>query len=256
LIPDYIYQGHRFDIVEDFGCRATSYLSIPAIVLFYVPIVTIVVLTFIFATLAFRGFYIHRRAFTAFLQNTNSALTTARYVRLMVNIIVLSVWQTVVIGIEFGLNLRNGIEPYTSWADVHRGFSRAAQFPTALIPKSLRVWFYIVWWTIPLSGLVFFCAFSLGEDTVAEYGPWVRRAVRCSPCMRRMNRIHSMTSDPSQSSPAHLLLPGTDDRGVKVLDIGPAFAHVSLGCAMELEAYSKESCFPGQKKPHPNALLE
>ncbi|KAJ7251676.1 GPCR fungal pheromone mating factor [Mycena rebaudengoi] len=146
----YIYQGHRFDIIEDFGCRATFYLSVPAIVLFYVPIAAIVVLTFIFTALAFRAFYIHRRAFTAILQSTNSALTTARYVRLMVNIIVLTVWETFVIGIVFGFNFRNGIKPYTSWADVHWGFSRANQVPMALIPKRLRVWFYIVWWTIPL----------------------------------------------------------------------------------------------------------
>lgn len=34
---DYIVQGHRFDIIEDFGCRPTIYYSIPAIFIVWMP---------------------------------------------------------------------------------------------------------------------------------------------------------------------------------------------------------------------------
>jgi hypothetical protein len=60
---DYIIQGHRFDIVEDFGCRPTIYVSVPAILLFYTPIAVVVILTLIFSGLAFRAFYLRRRTF-------------------------------------------------------------------------------------------------------------------------------------------------------------------------------------------------
>lgn len=34
---DYIVQGHRFDIIEEYGCRPTTYVSVPAIFLIWVP---------------------------------------------------------------------------------------------------------------------------------------------------------------------------------------------------------------------------
>ena len=46
---DYIVQGHRFDIVEDLGCRPTIYVSIPAIFLIWVPPMAAAIATFGFA---------------------------------------------------------------------------------------------------------------------------------------------------------------------------------------------------------------
>ncbi|KAJ7930500.1 GPCR fungal pheromone mating factor, partial [Mycena leptocephala] len=158
----YIVQGHRFDIFEDFGCRPTTYVSVPAILLFYAPIAIIVVLTFIFSGLAFRAFYLRRRTFTDFLQNKRSSFTARRYVRLMIITAVLAVWEAVVIAVVFAISFRGGLRPYMSWADVHSDFSRVDHYPTAFIPNDI------------LSGLSFFCSFSFGEDAVAEYGPWAR----------------------------------------------------------------------------------
>lgn len=36
--PDYIVQGHRFDIVEDFGCRASIFVSLASVFLIWVPV--------------------------------------------------------------------------------------------------------------------------------------------------------------------------------------------------------------------------
>ncbi|KAF7344269.1 Fungal pheromone STE3G-protein-coupled receptor [Mycena venus] len=80
----YIVQEHRFDIIEDIGCRPTTYVSIPAILIFYGPIAVVVMLTIIFAGLAFRAFYLRRRTFTEFLHNKKSSFTARRYMRLMV----------------------------------------------------------------------------------------------------------------------------------------------------------------------------
>jgi pheromone a factor receptor len=35
---DYIVQGHRFDIVQDFGCRPTTYVSLAAIFILWLPL--------------------------------------------------------------------------------------------------------------------------------------------------------------------------------------------------------------------------
>ena len=46
---DYIVQGHRFDIVENFGCRPSIFNSIQSILLIWVPPLLVVVLTLIYA---------------------------------------------------------------------------------------------------------------------------------------------------------------------------------------------------------------
>lgn len=46
---DYIVQGHRFDIIEEFGCRPSVYVSIPAIFLMWVPSLIMSFVALIFA---------------------------------------------------------------------------------------------------------------------------------------------------------------------------------------------------------------
>ncbi|KAJ7691140.1 pheromone A receptor-domain-containing protein [Mycena rosella] len=175
MILHYVFQGHRFDIIEDFGCRPTSYVSVPAIVLFYAPIAAV---------------------------TTKSSFTTRRYVHLMAVTVTLAVWEAVVIGLVFAMTFRSPIGPYTSWADVHYNFSRVDTYPTVLISPEVLFWTYVVWWTIPISGYFFFCAFAISEQAVAEYGPWVRWVTG----HREIGKT-SVSSPSSTSSEAHLVLP-------------------------------------------------
>jgi len=46
---DYVVQGHRFDIVEDYGCRPTTYFSIPSIFIVWLPSILMAVGALIFA---------------------------------------------------------------------------------------------------------------------------------------------------------------------------------------------------------------
>ncbi|KAJ7643156.1 Rcb2.42 [Mycena polygramma] len=194
----YVVQGHRFDIIEDIGCRPTTYFSIPAILLIYVPGAVVVVLTFIYSGLALRAFYLRRRTFSTFLQNKKSAFTTRRYLRVMVVTFILATWEAAVMGLVYGLTFSGPLEPYTSWADVHLGFSRVDQIPAAELPTDLLIWTYVSWWTIPISGYSFFCSFSFGEDAAKEYGPlW-----RWFTCRPRNNRV---SPNASTSSSAHLV---------------------------------------------------
>ncbi|KAJ7477965.1 Rcb2.42 [Mycena galericulata] len=229
----YIVQGHRFDIVEDFGCRPTTYVSIPAILVLYGPIAIVVVLIFIYSALAFASFYQRRRTFTTFLQTKKSAFTARRYVRLMAITIVLAVWDTVVIAVIFSITFLPGLRPYTSWADVHSDFSRVDQYPTVDITPGILFWTYVSWWTIPLSGYSFFCFFSFGEDAVAQYGPWFRWVsalpgkVSCITTRWRQVRRNKSPPGrtPSFSSEAHLSLPRWTEGFV--LDIKPEYSFPS-----------------------------
>ncbi|KAF8143232.1 hypothetical protein K438DRAFT_1876459 [Mycena galopus ATCC 62051] len=45
FIAAYISKGHRFDIIQHFGCRPTTYISLPAILLVWAPHLVVVGLT-------------------------------------------------------------------------------------------------------------------------------------------------------------------------------------------------------------------
>jgi pheromone a factor receptor len=130
--------------------------------------------------MALRNFFIRRISFARHLQNSNSALTTSRYFRLMSMSLIQIFWTITIISLSMAFRFRNGVRPWTGWADVHYNFSRVAQFPEAIIPKNDWAWTYALWWTIPVSSVVFFGFFSFGEDVMKEYGQciaWVKTKI-------------------------------------------------------------------------------
>ncbi|KAI5992351.1 Rcb2.42 [Pisolithus orientalis] len=176
----YVVQGHRFDIIEDFGCRPTVYVSVPAIFLIWVPPITAALATFGFSAVAVRHFFRRRLMFAKHLQNSNSGLTTSRYFRLMSMAVVQMFWSLLIMSFNVWFSCQNGLRPWISWDNVHTGFSQIAYFPTVLIPSSTLIWTYILWWALPASSVIFFVFFSFGHDAMNEYREcfsWVRRAV-------------------------------------------------------------------------------
>ncbi|KAI6002483.1 Rcb2.42 [Pisolithus orientalis] len=176
----YVVQGHRFDIIEDFGCRPTVYVSIPAIFLIWVPPMTAALATLGFAFVAVRHFFRRRLMFAKHLQNSNSGLTTSRYFRLMSMAVVQMFWSLLITSFNVWFSCQNGLRRWISWDNVHTGFSQIAYFPTVLIPSSTLTWTYILWWALPASAIIFFVFFSFGHDAMNEYREcfsWVRRAV-------------------------------------------------------------------------------
>lgn len=46
---DYVFQGHRFDIIEDIGCNPATYVSIPTIICILIPPVLISLTSLVFS---------------------------------------------------------------------------------------------------------------------------------------------------------------------------------------------------------------
>lgn len=173
----YIVQGHLFDIVEDFGCRAEDYVSIPEFFIMWLLPILFCLGTFVLSGLAFVHFLRRRAIFARHLANSTSGLTPTRYFRLMAMSLVEMFWAVVVIAITLYFNYRDGLRPWISWANVHSDFSRIGQFPTVLIPTTELRWTYFLWWTTPVSACLFFVFFAFGADAVKEYGAiidWIR----------------------------------------------------------------------------------
>ncbi|KAH7881712.1 pheromone A receptor-domain-containing protein [Phlebopus sp. FC_14] len=177
MATHYVVQGHRFDIVEGFGCRPTIYESIASVFLIWIPPLLFSLAGCIYAALAFVHFWKRRATFARHLQTSQSALTTSRYFRLMCMAIVEMFFGLLVTSLNMWFSLRPGLRPWISWDDVHSNFSEVAYFPLFLIPEPELAWTFALWSMIPVSSTFFFVFFAFGQDAMKEYCAtfsWIR----------------------------------------------------------------------------------
>ncbi|KAG2133641.1 GPCR fungal pheromone mating factor [Suillus bovinus] len=172
----YIVQGHRFDIIEGYGCRPATYVSIPAIFLIWLPPL---VLSALLSSISLR----RRSKFARHLETSRNGLTTFRYFRLMLMAIVEMIWNIMVTSYTLWF-VAMDVRPWTNWDDVHWDFSRIDLYPAAFMPKIALTNYYLVWWVVPASTFIFVAFFAFGKDAVNEYTAcmmWIRRNVssRC-----------------------------------------------------------------------------
>nr|CAA71964.1 pheromone receptor [Coprinopsis cinerea] len=176
----YIVQGHRYDIIQEFGCQPTIYISIPAIFIVWFPPLLFAVISFILAAMALHHFVRRRLVLAAHLQNANSALTPNRYIRLIAMALTIMTWNTSLTAFNLYNNVFPGLRPWTNWADVHSNFSRVDLFPTVFLPDYFIRAMMLFWWAMPVSSLIFFLFFGFGEEAMKEYrkvGAWISRVI-------------------------------------------------------------------------------
>ncbi|KAJ7881509.1 pheromone receptor Rcb2 B43 [Mycena olivaceomarginata] len=172
----YVVQGHRFDIIEDYGCRPSTYYSVASIFIIWVPPLVIATASLIFAGLALRHFIQRRITFAAHLDASQSALTTSRYLRLMLMSILQMLWSiSLTIFTLWSTSVSIPIRPWTTWADVHSNFSRVDQYPSLFTPQIVLSTRYALWWTVPASTFAFVAFFAFGNDAMTEYKKAFRR---------------------------------------------------------------------------------
>lgn len=166
----FVVQGHRFDIIEEYGCRPTTYFSIPAIFIVWLPPLLASIIALVYAGLALRHFMLRRISFAAHLNATQSALTTSRYLRLMLMAGLQMIWGVTTTSYALWFTVIGiPIRPWTTWADVHSDFSRIDQYTVLFTPQQVLTGYYVLWWIVPISTLIFVAFFAFGSDAVEEY---------------------------------------------------------------------------------------
>ncbi|KAM5538797.1 hypothetical protein V8D89_007519 [Ganoderma adspersum] len=165
----YIVQGHRFDIVERFGCQPEDYISLPEFFLIWFIPILLCLSTFVLGGLSFFHFFKRRATFARHLAASNTGLTPSRYFRLMAMSLALMIWNLLVFSLTLYFDYRNGLRPWTSWADVHSNWQHINRFPIVLIPAYTLRWTYFLWWATPATAYMFFAFFAFGRDTLSEY---------------------------------------------------------------------------------------
>lgn len=170
----YIVQGHRYDIVENFGCQPATYFSIEGIIIVWLPPLVFATATLIYAALALYHFLCRRMNFAAHLQNANSALTTHRYLRLMAMAVTEIVWGTTLTAFNLYNNVNSGLRPWTSWQDVHSDWLRVDLFAFIELSPSFIKSMFLLWWAMPASAYIFFLFFGLSQEARKEYGKIIK----------------------------------------------------------------------------------
>ncbi|KAI0944378.1 hypothetical protein AcW1_002108 [Taiwanofungus camphoratus] len=166
----YIVQGHRFDIIEGYGCRPTTHVSIPAIFLIWFPSLLMSVIASVFAALAFAHFLRRRVTFAKLLENSQTGLSTSRYLRLMAMAVVEMIIGVASTSATLAFSVKWDMRPWTNWADVHWNFSRIDLYATLFTPPFVLRFYYGIWWIVPISSFIFFLFFAFGQEAMKEYG--------------------------------------------------------------------------------------
>ncbi|KAI0752093.1 GPCR fungal pheromone mating factor [Fomes fomentarius] len=173
----YVVQGHRFDIVEVFGCQPATYYSIPGVFIVWFPPLLLAAISMVYASMALYHFVRHRVTFAAVLQNASSSLTPNCYLRLMALAITEVIWQITLTVLPMYDNIAFGLRPWTNWADVHSDWLRVDQYHQADFLPAYRRQMILFFFVMPASSLLFFLFFGFGEQAMKDYrqtADWIR----------------------------------------------------------------------------------
>jgi pheromone a factor receptor len=170
----YIVQGHRYDIVENFGCQPTTYFSIEGIIIVWLPPLVFAIATLVYAALALYHFACRRMNFAAHLQNSNPALTTNRYLRLMTMAVTEIVWGTALTAFNLYNNVDAGLQPWISWQNVHSDWLRIDLFAFIELSPSFIKSMFLLWWAMPASAYIFFLFFGFSDEARKEYSKIIK----------------------------------------------------------------------------------
>ena len=195
---DYVVQGHRYDIFEDFGCWPTLYPTAVAIPLVLMWPLLISTISIPYCVASYISFTRRRVEFQRYLvASPATGLNTDRYMRLMA----LASTELVIVLplniLSLSSALSHGLRPWVSWAYVHSGWMRVSYF-SRLIYTLDRKWyieFSVARWAIPVSGILFFLFFGLSSEARKDYV----RVLDFVLCMFGVKSTRSSDSSSSKS---------------------------------------------------------
>jgi pheromone a factor receptor len=167
----YIVQGHRFDIIEDVGCRPFTFNTPLAYPLVIFPPLVIGLISGVYSVLIIRAFYIRSVEIKA-VMSTNSSITFHRYFRLMalatVDLLITIPFSAFIIyaNLKFGK-----VAPWISWDRTHSGFSRIPQIPARFWRNDPVAQFAMEFsrWSVVACGFAFFMFFGFADEAIKNY---------------------------------------------------------------------------------------
>ncbi|KAL0952925.1 hypothetical protein HGRIS_007139 [Hohenbuehelia grisea] len=204
MILHVVVQPHRFDILEDIGCYAVIYNTLPAYFLYFMWPVVLGSVSFVYSSLTLRCFWIRRVQFGQLIAS-NPNMNMSRYFRLML-LAVMDILCTLPLGIYSIYISTHGIPlaPWISWEETHFDFGRVATVPAIFwrSDKSFEIAVELTRWIYVFSAFLFFALFGFASEARKNYGNviwWCAGKVGISQPATK----HDKSSVPSWRKPLH-----------------------------------------------------
>ncbi|CEH12850.1 STE3 [Ceraceosorus bombacis] len=176
-----ISQGHRIDIISNYGVRSPYYSSIVGVFTYQIWLLGLGVAGFVYAGLILRWFLMRRQQFAAVLASNCTGLDKNKYIRLMILALVeLCISFPLTIYIVVAKLVDTPLQPYTSWADVHEDWNTAWSYDISELDTADIVYTELGRWLCVAWAFTFVGFFGFTQEARAQYRRWGDALARAS----------------------------------------------------------------------------
>ncbi|KAI0298958.1 GPCR fungal pheromone mating factor [Multifurca ochricompacta] len=170
MAVQYVVEGHRYNIFEDFGPLHATVIMIPSFPLFYAWPVAIGVISLVYCIMTIYQFYKRGRQFKQ-IMSSNRGLNQSRYLRLMALSLV-EILGTIPLGSwVIAHQSKLFMSKWLSWEDTHSNYSRVVQVPSVLwkADHEIVVGLETFRWSLPVCAFIFFGFFGFADEARKHY---------------------------------------------------------------------------------------
>lgn len=172
MLLQYVVEGHRFDIFENFGCFPNTVVTQASFFLVYAWPLAIGCVSAVYGVLTIVAFIKRGRQLKELVTAHNN-LQFSRYFRLMAlaNVEILCTVPLSIYNIQVTATVPGGVRPWGSWDIVHTTYSVPGLYPAAVydqapgITSSLE----LSRWLVVVCAFIFFGFFGFAEEAKKNY---------------------------------------------------------------------------------------
>ncbi|KAI0250420.1 GPCR fungal pheromone mating factor [Lactifluus subvellereus] len=170
MVVQYVVSGRRYQILEDFGPYHRTVLNIPSLFLFSAWPVVIGSVSLVYCVQSIYHLY-KRQGQLSEMISFGCGLNRSFYFRLMI-LAGVEILGTVPLASFFiAIDIKQGLKPWVSWADVHSHYSVIRQFPSIVWKHNLysALGIEMFRWSLVLCAFIFFAFFGFAEEARHNY---------------------------------------------------------------------------------------
>ncbi|THH17676.1 hypothetical protein EW146_g3174 [Bondarzewia mesenterica] len=204
-----IVQDHRFSIVENFGCQAAVFNSLPALILVWIPPLLLSAVALLYCASA--SINVAKSCYNSVpLFPSAPEMTLSLFIRRLIFGYTGMIYMTVVYIIVLSSAASSGFNTWTSVSAMHSHFSA---IEISSLGSFALVQVELIWWAIPIWSILMSILSAFGEETKEGYffliNFFSRRFFGRDILPKRTKYADMITTTPT--TPIHLLKSGWDD---------------------------------------------
>ncbi|KAH9977174.1 GPCR fungal pheromone mating factor [Lactifluus volemus] len=159
-----IVQDHRFVILEDYGCQAAVYNSLPALIIVWSPPLCISVIGILYCLSAVINVSKHRERYTS--SRSKPEISLSLFTRRIAFAIGGMLYVAVVYAFVLSSIATSGLLP---WLSVSQTRSQVMDIDTVPSPSQMSIQSELIWWFIPVWSLLLCILCAFGKETQNGY---------------------------------------------------------------------------------------